>query len=81
MASEGPFVSDILNFFGKNWVFEEDEYRRRPQFRYLLNDVPPITGSKGKFEKQFEGYTYDLFRVGGVGFVIYIVKKRKVLVI
>jgi hypothetical protein len=60
-------IDDVLDCLGTNWVFEVNQYGY-PEFRYTLMQVPLV--DRGKFEKQFKGYTFDLYKVGGIGFVI-----------
>ncbi len=66
-TSENLLMNNILDYFGPNWVFEVDKNEFH-QLKYLLDDKPLV--NKLKFQQQFPGYTFDLYKVGGVGYVI-----------
>ena len=68
-------IGDILEFLGPNWIYEEAP---RPglfnHFRYILDGEPiessSFTKHRQDFTKRFPGYTYDMYKIGGVGWVI-----------
>lgn len=65
---ESVFVSDILGYIGPDWKYHINEYGL-PEFQNHTNKIPCII-SRTKFEERFIGYTYNLFKVGGLGWII-----------
>lgn len=60
------YIQDILDYLGPDWVYEETEYET--YFRYTVNGKPKLTTQD--FTNRFPGFSFDMFKVGGIGFII-----------